>query len=259
MAIEQSAIEALLLKRLAGGGDTRLSVIRVYFPGEVASQVLNGRPGSHDVYQAVWSLIKQGLAYLDCSDLHASNWSLHLSESCRSAARDGECNPYNSDDYLKALAKKVPDASPAVLQYAREALISFRNGCYLASAVMLGVASEAAFLEMAGSLGNLLQDDEEKRFREVIRSQKQNYLTKFAEFRKRIEAHKSQLPAELADNMALTMDAVLDLLRVYRNESGHPTGKQIGWDDAFTTLHMFPSLLKKLYDLKAFLEQQSTG
>lgn len=54
--------------------------------------------------------------------------------------------------------------------------------------------------------------------------------------------------------MALTFDAVLDLLRIYRNDSGHPTGKHIDHDTAFINLQMFARYLEKLYQFKAFFD-----
>jgi hypothetical protein len=86
-----------------------------------------------------------------------------------------------------------------------------------------------------------------------------NYYSKFLEFRKRIESHKPDLPVELADNMALTLDSVLDLLRIYTNDSGHPTGKRMERDDAFLSLQMFAVYLQKLYALKAFFECPDVG
>jgi len=52
--------------------------------------------------------------------------------------------------------------------------------------------------------------------------------------------------------MALTFDSILDLLRIYRNDAGHPTGKQISRDDAFINLQMFVRYLQKLYAFKTY-------
>jgi uncharacterized lipoprotein NlpE involved in copper resistance len=44
---------------------------------------------------------------------------------------------------------------------------------------------------------------------------------------------------------------------VYRDQAGHPTGKQIDRGTAFTILQMVPRYLQKMYDLKAFFDQAS--
>ena len=75
---------------------------------------------------------------------------------------------------------------------------------------------------------------------------------KFEEFRKRIEPRKVDLPDELADGMSLTFDAVLDLLRIRRNDAGHPTGKPVLREDQYISLQMFARYLQRLYQFRAF-------
>jgi hypothetical protein len=52
--------------------------------------------------------------------------------------------------------------------------------------------------------------------------------------------------------MALTLDSVLDLLRINRNEAGHPTGRKVDRDEAYINLQMFARYLQKLYALRTF-------
>jgi len=65
---------------------------------------------------------------------------------------------------------------------------------------MLGVASEAAFLEMAQASVDWLQAAGQK-LQAVLDNPRQPYVKKFGEFRKRIEPRKPELPTELADGM----------------------------------------------------------
>lgn len=210
-----------------------------------------------DVEKAIWSLMGKGLLYTVFSDNGIRHWKFDISELGMGVLKETDYNPYNSDEYLSRITERIPQVSEIVLLYCREALLSFRNRCYLASAVMLDVASEAAFLEMAQSFGQWLSGQESERFLEIVSSTKQNYIAKFSEFRKRIESHKNDLPGDLSDGMALTFDAVLDLLRIYRNESGHPTGKQIERADAYVSLQMFARYLERLYQFKAFFESEN--
>lgn len=52
----------------------------------------------------------------------------------------------------------------------------------------------------------------------------QRSVALWTEFRKRIEPVRQGLPDGLAD--ALTLDAIADLIRLTRNEVGHPTRRQ---------------------------------
>jgi hypothetical protein len=59
--------------------------------------------------------------------------------------------------------------------------------------------------------------------------------------------------------MALTLDSVLDLLRITRNEAGHPTGRRVDSNEAYINLQMFGRYLTKLYDLRAFFLAKPRG
>ncbi len=209
--------------------------------------------------EAAWSLVGQGLAYIDFRQSAVENWELRLTEAGRAAAKDEEYNPNSAGSFLARVESAVPDASEVVMQYAREAVNAYTARCYLASTVMLGVASEAAFLEMARAFVAWLPTGEGTKLSEMIERKGSNFVGKFDEFRKRVEPRKSSLPDELADGMALTLDAVADLLRINRNEAGHPTGKKIDRDDAFISLQMFARYLQRLYALKAFFAIPQTA
>ncbi|MDH7602571.1 MAG: hypothetical protein QHI38_10550 [Armatimonadota bacterium] len=217
--------------------------------------------GVHYIHmnQVIWSLVRQGLIYLIPPLSGGSGWILELTENGKRAATDGVFNPYDHENYIRSLRAKVPDISATVLQYSYESLVAFRSDCYLASAVMLGVASETAFLEMGVSFAGWLTGAEQIKFADVFNKVGVMFSKKFEEFRKRIEAHKSDLLGELADNMSLTLDSVADLLRIYRNDAGHPTGKTMSKDDALINLQMFARYLQKLYEFKRFFDTPKPG
>ena len=154
------------------------------------------------------------------------------------------------------LHSNIPDLSDLVSVYAGEAVRCYTHGCYLASAVMLGVASEAAFMEMAQASVTWLQSTG-LTLKRVLDAPRQPYVKKFEEFRKRIESRKADLPNDLADGMNLTFDAVLDLLRIRRNDSGHPTGKPMSREDQYISLQMFGRYLQRLYQLRTFFMGES--
>ena len=200
----------------------------------------------------LWSLVGQGLVYIDMQQSAPENWQWGLTDSGRASLSDQQINPDDTAGYLARLKAMTPEISEITLMYSEEAVRSYISRCYLASATMLGVASEAAFLEMAEAFGNWLPKSPGEKFLTIIQNPKQNYIAKFTEFRKRVETIKPKLPGELADGMALTMDSLLDLLRIYRNDAGHPTGKKISREDAFINLQMFARYVQKMYLMKKF-------
>lgn len=245
-------VQSLLLKILARGGDTRLGRGQYYFH----EAVRNVEPtlGCQPVMEAVWALIGQGLAYIDYSQSPAENWVLDLTEAGLAAARDEEATPDDPGGYLRRLRSDVPGMSATVRAYAEEALGAYNARLYRSSAVMLGVASEAAILEAATSFASEMPEAESKQFLKTVNSRKQNFITKFAMFQDKLRSKKNELPDELADGLELTVHAVADLLRVSRNDAGHPTGRPVGRDDAFVHLRMFVRYARKLYALKSHFE-----
>ena len=74
-----------------------------------------------------------------------------------------------------------------------------------------------------------------------------NYFALWTEFRKRIEPIRQDLPNRAAD--ALTLDAIADLIRLTRNEVGHPTGRRVDEDTARVHLTIAPMYLRKMQQL----------
>jgi hypothetical protein len=236
------------------GGIQHLEGLKTY----VAREYPHAKPPDfYGVMEALWSLVGQGLVYLNFSQSAPSNWTFQLTAAGKAAANDQDMNP-DSPEYLRRLQEKVPGASDTVLAYVTEALRSYLNQCYLASAVMLGVASEAAFLEMADAFGHWLRSDEGTKFLELLRNPRASYHQKFREYRNRLEPLKRSLPEDLSDGLDLTLDAIADLLRIYRNEAGHPRGKLIERGQAKINLEMFAHYLERMYTFKAFFEEATT-
>lgn len=248
------------LLALAADDDRRIGSCNHYLFQRLQSEFPDlGRLPLSRRWQAIWTLIARGLAYVDFSKGNWDNATLELTDSGRAVVSDPEFNPDTGSAYVRQVRASVPDASATVLQYVTEAHRAYEARCFFATAVMVGVASEAAFLEMAPSFASWLPPGEQVRFRQVFDSPRVMYLEKFKEFRTRIDGKTPQLPPDLADGLDLTLSAVLDALRVYRNQAGHPTGKQIDRGTAFTILQMVPRYLQRMYDIKVFFDQANAA
>ena len=78
--------------------------------------------------------------------------------------------------------------------YAEEALLAYNARLYRASAVMLGVASEAAVLEVALALAGAMNDAEAKPYLETINARKQNFVAKFEVFAQKHGPRRAYCP-----------------------------------------------------------------
>jgi hypothetical protein len=85
-------------------------------------------------------------------------------------------------------------------------LRSYDAECYLASSVMLGVAAETTTLETADSFVNWAGVRADK-LREIMANPRQFYVYKLEEFQKRLSSTKSEIPAEMSDNLELNITA----------------------------------------------------
>lgn len=261
MPINQSELQTKIIELLADEKKSkRLGGGRWYFFKDIEKQYEKGeKPNRSKIMSAIWSLLGQGLVYIDFSEPSTENWSLNLTEEGWATAKDNEVNPNSPDNYFKRFNEMVPNVSDIIFQYTRESVFSYNTRCYLACLVMIGVASEAAIIELSNSIGNWLKDTQGKeKFLETINSKRANITTKFETLRKKIEALKSEMPSDLINGIELKLSGVMDLLRENRNDAGHPTGRKITRDDAFISLILFPRYLQRIYELKDFFNKNRT-
>lgn len=246
-------VRRAVLQRLGNGATSRFG--RPYLVGTIHQET---GCSETEVWEALWGLVGEGLVYLDTAGQGSGtdNWQWRLSADGQRVAKGGSWEPRDPDGYLDRLHREVPDLDALVELYLTEALQSFNGRCYLATSVMLGVAAERAFLIMAQAYATSSMSGARAMARELVKP-RSNYFALWTEFRKRIEPVRQALPDGLAD--ALTLDAIADLIRLTRNEVGHPTGRQIDEDTARVHLTIAPMYLRKMHQLTAYFADLSAG
>lgn len=103
---------------------------------------------AHEVWEALWSLVADGLVYLDPAGQAADNWEWKLSADGRRVVGGGPWEPRDSQGYLRRLDQRIPELDRLARRYLEEALRAFNARCHLASSVLLGVASEQVVLRV---------------------------------------------------------------------------------------------------------------
>ena len=230
MTLSTSVVRSRVLQRLAMGVDARFG--ESYF-ARWQSNELQCRP--QQVMEALWGLVSEGLVYIDTSGQGSGtdNWWWRLSSTGAIAAHGGSWEPRDIDGYLKRLRAHRPGVDDVAVRYVEEALRAFNARCYLATSVMLGVASERVINDLGYVLVGAVGQKATK-LSKLLSNPTSRLASQFDEMRKLLV--QMDLPDGLTDT--LTLDAVADLLRVSRNNAGHPTGAVIDEDTAYTHLQM---------------------
>jgi hypothetical protein len=200
-------------------------------------------------------LVAEGLVYLDpAGQSGMDNWHWRLSENGLAAAGGGSWEPRDREGFLRRLRRQKPALDPRAITYLDEALRAFSARCYLSTSVMLGVAAEQVFLGLARAVVKV-EPGRGERLRRSLDSPQSNQRTRFEQLRKILEPLRPSLPEGLVDQLAL--DSIADLLRVARNDAGHPTGVQIDEDTARAHLVIAAGLLGKMTDLRVHFENEA--
>jgi hypothetical protein len=200
--------------------------------------------------EVFWELFRQGVITLGLNDSNREFPHFSLSHFGKKIL-DNE-NTYFFHDlstYTALIQSNVPNINPTTLLYLQEAMQSFKAGCLLAATVMLGVASEHSFL--------LLADVTEKNGKYGLHfssvSKERMLLHKFTKYKAALETQVAKdLPKEIKENLGIEFDGILSLIRTFRNEAGHPTGKILGREQTYVLLQLFIPYCKKLYQLIDF-------
>jgi hypothetical protein len=215
-----------------------------------------GPNGSALVFEIIWDCIVQRIL----TPTHGNNAILRLTDFGTEVVKEQRWYPYDPDGYLKELSAQAPMLASHCRMYAAEALQCLRGGCYLATVVMLGAASEGIVLELfrrfvtALKAGNV---PEASSVEDKIEKQ-QSVHQKYEVFKKHFDSLvRPKLPSDLSDDLNLQFDGVFHLIRYYRNDAGHPTGTRIERMSAFTSLVLFVPYCKRVEDLINWLEANS--
>jgi hypothetical protein len=117
---------------------------------------------------------------------------------------------------------------------------------------MVGVATEKVILNLIDALASAMSDaSEATKFRR--RTDNAMIKTQFGELAKQLYPLKQQIPTELSRDMEIYLDGVFNLVRNYRNEAGHPTGRDIPHEIAYSNLQLFRHFSKRVHGLIEYL------
>ena len=152
---------------------------------------------------------------------------------------------HDVSSYEASIRRDVPGINEVTLLYLKEAMQAFRSGCMLSATVMLGVAVEHTFMLLLDVLeGNA---HHKKTFASVFTER--TLLQKFNKFRKLLDPMLKVLPVDIREDLDTHFAGILSVIRTFRNQSGHPTGKIIDREQTFVLLQLVIPYCRKQYQL----------
>jgi hypothetical protein len=160
---------------------------------------------------------------------------------------------HDLSSYERLIRENIPDIDELTLFYLKEAMQTFIVGCRLSSAVMLGVALEYSLDMLYDTINQ--NGTYASHFQSV--SKEKTLLQKFNKFKQKLNEKKQDLPKEIKGDLDTNLDMIVSLIRNYRNESGHPSGKILSREQCYVNLQLFVPCIKKIYELRKFFDKTS--
>lgn len=151
--------------------------------------------------------------------------------------------------YEEEIKRNVPDIDDITLLYLKEAMQAFKSGCLLSATVMIGVAAEHTFMKLVETIQQ--NQNHKDKFKNVYTEK--TILRKLNKFLKVLEQHQKDIPSEIKEDLDTDFMGIMSVIRNFRNESGHPTGKIISREQCYILLNLFIPYCKKLYQLIDFM------
>ncbi len=162
---------------------------------------------------------------------------------------------HDPDGYLANFRNAKPPPDPEMMRYLEECVAVFRGGHFLATVVLLGVASERLVEVVAESLRDALGDPEGT---EWFKTYSNNWSIKA-----RFETLRSKLAEEYAralrsENLDEPLQCVVTptfhQIRIARNCIAHPEGREFTWNEVSGFLHSFVQYFIYANQIIALLE-----
>ena len=200
------------------------------------------------IRQLFWEFIIQGIIVIGKDD-HNETWPWYkVTEWGEKVLEEGEVVPHDPVGYIERLLRENPNLDPVMEFYLRESLKCFLTGTYTACTVMLGVASEKLIMNLIDAVASALPTQSRReRFERATQNRQIN--RQWEELMKVLKPSVSQLPSGVVEDIDVFLNGVFHIIRRYRNQSGHPSGKKIRREVAFANLQLFPSYVSHINNL----------
>jgi hypothetical protein len=212
----------------------------------IVSNAKLSAPDSEIFLELFWDLFRQGIITLGYNNSNPEFPFFRVTAFGKKLL-EGQ-NPYFFHDvssYESIIKSSIPDIDPATLVYLKEAMQAFMSGCLLSSSVMLGVATEHCFLQLLEVV------EANSQYSALFKNafSQRTILQKLNKFKNVLDQNIGILPPDVKEDLDTNFSGIVSMIRTFRNESGHPSGRIISREQCYVLLQLFIPCCKKVYQL----------
>lgn len=110
---------------------------------------------------------------------------------------------------------------------------------------MIGVATEHSFLILLDTIENNIVHS--STFKKAYNER--TILRKLNAFKRILDQNMSLLPSKVKEDLDTNFTSIISMIRTFRNESGHPSGKIVEREQCYILLQLFVPCSEKIYQL----------
>ncbi len=164
---------------------------------------------------------------------------------------------YDPDGYLLNFWGTSPSPDPEMMRYLSEGITVFRNGHFLASVILLGVASERLIDVLAENLREKLTkigQDGDTWFSTKCKNKRISDRFTAVEGKLLAEFSTQLASTDLKDPFQKIVKLTFEQLRNARNGIAHPNGREFTWNEVSGFFHNFVQYFIYINQIIAFLK-----
>jgi len=196
--------------------------------------------------EVFWNLFREGIITLGWNNANREYPFFKVSHFGKALLENQQVYFFHDvSSYETLVRQQVPAIDPTTLLYLKEAMQAFRSGCILSATVMLGVAAEHTF----ETLLDVVEANPTHAATYATALNQKNALTKLTKFWAILTPNLASMPYPIREDIHIQFPGIQNLIRIFRNESGHPTGKIIDREQCYVLLNMYIPYAKKVYQL----------
>ncbi len=228
--------------------------------GDPPARMMN-RTEEEYFFEVFNDLLSQGIVAMGEIGSHGMTshpWFIITSYGKKVLEQD-EITPHDVNGYFQHVKTQVPNLDELALRYLQESVECFLKNNYIASSILLGVSSEIIFNQLFDVFKNSKINSKEKQKEYNSLSQRATIGRKYNIISKKLQSIRDQLGSDIEENLNIGFEGIFTLIRLQRNELGHPSGivkrTEINKENVHAQLIIFIMYCKMVYSIMNKIKQ----